>query len=517
MRSRDHDSPLTGFLANMGPMADDFLGHFGASAMPAPLPVSEGLYYRLHGRDEEFGPEHASTQNIGEPPSPDLAKYWEPKPGYSAFWHPHHLAQYLSEMGWNDPGELRNSRVVAFRGRPIGEGADGEPRVMPDSGGHDSMPWHEFEERLDATPGPGTRWHQHTWGEGPNGQMVDDGYRTIGGHTAAVRPGRGEKQCSCCSGNGEHGDGTRCDRCDGRGSVSRETSDPHCPGQPQPRRRHWRGRTAAADLDPEQHLPGGTWDERHQFYRARVPLVSLITNRSSMDEVVRSGRQSETPGERPWLKVRADMPGRYEIADGHHRVADAFRRGETHIEADIDPTPDEEPYSGPFYDFGQHRNVSAAAQDGGMAWYHGSTDELAVGDPVRTAAELGRPTRGGPGDEHRVWLSTDPIRAGAYGAHIYEVIPGEPPVHTRGPGDEHDTAGATVVREVPYDEARALSPSYREQSEAYERTRGLQAEAATEPGPVWVPAATRRESVRHILDHYLPSDYDNWDPGDARL
>jgi hypothetical protein len=98
------------------------------AAKTGPLPMEDGLYYRLHGKDQPFGPEHASTRNIGEAPHPDLAKYWEPKPGYSAFWNPHHLHQYLDEMGWRDEEHLKNSQVLAFRGRPIGEGADGEPR-----------------------------------------------------------------------------------------------------------------------------------------------------------------------------------------------------------------------------------------------------------------------------------------------------------------------------------------------------------------------------------------------------
>jgi 8-oxo-dGTP diphosphatase len=148
------------------------------------LPVEDGLYYRTHHKDAPFGPEHASTRNIGEPPSPEMAKYWEPKSGYSAFWSPHHLSQYHDEMGWS--GDMQDRRVLAFRGTPVGEGADGEPRVMPHGDKPESsMSWRQFQKRLEVTPEEPTRWDQHTWGEGPSGQMVDDGYRTI----AALQPG----------------------------------------------------------------------------------------------------------------------------------------------------------------------------------------------------------------------------------------------------------------------------------------------------------------------------------------
>ena len=73
-----------------------------------------------------------------------------------------------------------------------------------------------------------------------------------------------------------------------------------------------------------------------------------------MSEVLGSGRRSETPHAPVAVNVRDDMPGRYEIADGHHRVAESLRRGDTHVRALIDLRPDEEPYEAPFYDFHQH-------------------------------------------------------------------------------------------------------------------------------------------------------------------
>lgn len=67
----------------------------------------------------------------------------------------------------------------------------------------------------------------------------------------ASRPGRDQEQCSCCHGKGEHGDGSRCERCDGTGAAPRDTRDPNCPGQPAPRRKHWRERQAASEGVPE--------------------------------------------------------------------------------------------------------------------------------------------------------------------------------------------------------------------------------------------------------------------------
>jgi hypothetical protein len=59
-------------------------------------------------------------------------------------------------------------------------------------------------------------------------------------HEAARRPGRGEKACACCHGEGSHPDGSECDPCDGSGMMHSSSPDVTCPGQPQPRRRHWR-------------------------------------------------------------------------------------------------------------------------------------------------------------------------------------------------------------------------------------------------------------------------------------
>ena len=89
-----------------------------------------------------------------------------------------------------------------------------------------------------------------------------------------------------------------------------------------------------------------------QFGKRSVDLTELITTHAAMTEVLASGRTSDTPDQPVWLKIRGDGAG-LEIADGHHRVADALRRGERSIAADVDPVPDDEPYLPPFFDFRQ--------------------------------------------------------------------------------------------------------------------------------------------------------------------
>lgn len=82
-----------------------------------------------------------------------------------------------------------------------------------------------------------------------------------------------------------------------------------------------------------------------------VPLALLVTADSVMVEVLRSGRISTTPTEPIYICVRKDMPGRFEVSDGHHRIAAALRAGQREIHAIINPDPDDEPYDPPFYTF----------------------------------------------------------------------------------------------------------------------------------------------------------------------
>jgi 2'-5' RNA ligase len=186
-----HDEPLPPVLASRlrqafgGPLHGHAGGEKGDPGVASlkgdgPLPMENGLYYRLHTVGAPFGPEHASTV----PPIPEevaassevMRGLATPKPGYSAFWNPHHLVQYAEAMSW----EPTKVRVLAFRGTPIGEGSDGEPRVMPDSTKVEArMGWQKFVDRTDWTPNGYGMWHEHTWGDGPDGRIADDGYRTL--------------------------------------------------------------------------------------------------------------------------------------------------------------------------------------------------------------------------------------------------------------------------------------------------------------------------------------------------
>lgn len=145
------------------------------STGPQPLPMDDQLYYRAHHADAPFGIEHAQSAPIEGADIPE--QYITPKEGYSAFWNPHHLRQYMDEIGW----DTNQRNVVAFRGKAVGSGVDGEPLVMPHTDQPETtMPYQDFLHRLEYTPNGYGQWHEHTWGDGPNGQQVDDGYRTLG-------------------------------------------------------------------------------------------------------------------------------------------------------------------------------------------------------------------------------------------------------------------------------------------------------------------------------------------------
>lgn len=88
--------------------------------------------------------------------------------------------------------------------------------------------------------------------------------------------------------------------------------------------------------------------------RKRVPLTDLVAQRDVMEAVLASGVPSDTPDEPVYTKPSPFLPGKYEIADGHHRVAETIRQGGTHVDIDHDPIEDDEPYEGPYYDFSQH-------------------------------------------------------------------------------------------------------------------------------------------------------------------
>lgn len=100
------------------------------------------------------------------------------------------------------------------------------------------------------------------------------------------------------------------------------------------------------DLIPTNH-------DARDYLHGLVPLSALVAQHDVMSDVLTSGTPSDTPDEPVLLRICPNgLVGRYEVADGHHRVAAAIRRGDTHVLADIEVDfPDDEPYPGPYFNF----------------------------------------------------------------------------------------------------------------------------------------------------------------------
>jgi hypothetical protein len=111
--------------------------------------------------------------------------------------------------------------------------------------------------------------------------------------------------------------------------------------------------------------PGGVWGGRRDGELGELPITALVTTSSAMTEVLVSGRPSESPDDPVLVRAREGDPTRWEVADGHHRVADAIRAGRTSVTVEFDTCFDDEPYEGDLYDFAQH--LPACAPDGGVA------------------------------------------------------------------------------------------------------------------------------------------------------
>lgn len=111
--------------------------------------------------------------------------------------------------------------------------------------------------------------------------------------------------------------------------------------------------------------PGGVWGGRRDGEVGELPITALVTTASAMTEVLTSGRRSDSPDDPVLVRARYDDPARWEVADGHHRIADAIRAGRTTVTVEFDTCFDDEPYEGHLYDFAQH--LPADAPDGGAA------------------------------------------------------------------------------------------------------------------------------------------------------
>jgi hypothetical protein len=134
-------------------------------AVPEGLPVQRGLWWRMHHVDAPLSAGQASSRPIGAP-----ALWVVPVGGlrgYSAFASPHQLCDYLHEREWVGADEVDwdGRTVLAFHGKEVGRGFDGEPLVIPHPGQaccactvHAEMPWDEFRARLDYTQLPASPW-----------------------------------------------------------------------------------------------------------------------------------------------------------------------------------------------------------------------------------------------------------------------------------------------------------------------------------------------------------------------
>jgi hypothetical protein len=195
----------------LGSMADDLVGHFEASAAPGDL---VDLYHHTY-------PESAESiyrDRHFEPGTDEDRVYFTNLPSGGS--------------GESDYG----SGVVHLR----------MPRRLVNDWGPDAHGEHYY----DADPDDIRPEH-----------FVDPAPQP---HEAARRPGRGEKTCACCHGEGSHPDGSECGPCDGSGMMHSNDPDVFCPGQPQPRRRHWRQGSAEGEDEPDywhvspHRLPVGT-------------------------------------------------------------------------------------------------------------------------------------------------------------------------------------------------------------------------------------------------------------------
>ena len=91
--------------------------------------------------------------------------------------------------------------------------------------------------------------------------------------------------------------------------------------------------------------PYGGW------WRGRIAMTHLIAEHQSMVNTITSGRTSDSTGQPVELCLHEGTDAHFEVTDGHHRLADALRRGETHIDVLISAYHDDEPYDGDYFDF----------------------------------------------------------------------------------------------------------------------------------------------------------------------
>ena len=115
----------------------------GPSSVDNHDPGPEQLYYRAHRKDAEFSPEDAWSLAVDGDSGEER--------GYSAFRSLPELHAYISSWKYPDLTDsmARGERVVIrFAGDEVGQGADGEPLVVPCNSDHEiigagSLEWHQ--------------------------------------------------------------------------------------------------------------------------------------------------------------------------------------------------------------------------------------------------------------------------------------------------------------------------------------------------------------------------------------
>lgn len=218
-------------------------------------------------------------------------------------------------------------------------------RHMPDTEGFLRDRWHlstfPYAEPVpQGVARPSKSWVRKTWQAKIGPLACEHGdcppWAHLKPREAVARPGRGEKTCGCCKGNGSHGDGTECAVCDGNGATGKDVPAERCPGQPQPRRRHWREKTAMSE-DEQNEIPAAertenvahmlasyrpydfdTWPEVEDNFHWDHPVM-----RAFVDHIRRNGVQRPIP-----VDYEQNPP---QVRNGHTRLLSARRAGITKV------------------------------------------------------------------------------------------------------------------------------------------------------------------------------------------
>ena len=312
-------------------------------------------------------------------------------------------------------------------------------------------------------------------------------------HFAAVRAPRGQEQCSCCGGDGVH-TGQPCTRCHSSGFVPEGSDEPYCPGregdEPAPqRRRHWR--------EPRTAAP-----------RVRtMPMADILGLKSGdfggrvgdhLDDIREKLDEDEDGGDALRSRMqKGDQAGhlvvnRGKLDDGHRRVLLAHEMGWPSMTVrsgtwvprrwEHDPEGYELSKQEPDWEMlrqgkeprpaDQREGARKDPWHGEGPWYHGTPEDLEPGAVIQPGDVVGKQHMGRGSDSTRTWVTNDAWKAASYGTNVYEVDPSVRPKSMYARHHEHylpDGGTATVLRQVPYQEATELSPEYQRGARAMEK------------------------------------------------